>query len=154
MDMRTFVTCHLVKGQDLNHHGTLYAGRQAEWFVEAGFIAAAVLTKPENIVCVQIHGMKFKRPIQKGEVIKYESRIVDVGQTKLIAHVKLVGAQDEGVIVDGFLTFVHVNSQGAPEPHGLSPVDAATEEEREVQQRAQKLLENLASPILWAREKP
>jgi acyl-CoA hydrolase len=137
--MKTFVACHLVKGQDLNHHGTLYAGRQAEWFVESGFVAAAIITKPENIVCVQIHGMKFKRPVKKGEVIKYESRIVDVGLTKLIAHVNVTGSQDEGTIVDGFLTFVHVDSQGAPVPHGLSDVVAVTEEERAIQLRAQQL---------------
>ena len=33
----------LVKSEDLNHHGTLFAGRSAEWFVEAGFIAAGAL---------------------------------------------------------------------------------------------------------------
>jgi hypothetical protein len=28
----------LVKSEDLNHHGTLFAGRTAEWFVESGFL--------------------------------------------------------------------------------------------------------------------
>ena len=32
------VTMRLVKSEDLNHHGTLFAGRTAEWFVESGFI--------------------------------------------------------------------------------------------------------------------
>ena len=44
MSMKTFVTHRLVKGEDLNHHGTLFAGRSAEWFVESGFIAAAATT--------------------------------------------------------------------------------------------------------------
>ena len=39
MEIRIYRTYHLVKSEDLNHHGTLYAGRNAEWFVEAGFIA-------------------------------------------------------------------------------------------------------------------
>ena len=34
-------TSRLVKSEDLNHHGTLFAGRTAEWFVEAGFVSAA-----------------------------------------------------------------------------------------------------------------
>ncbi|MDP2989667.1 MAG: hypothetical protein Q8O57_03775 [Kiritimatiellota bacterium] len=46
MKITTYVTNHLVKSEDLNHHGTLYAGRTAEWFVESGFIAAASLTHP------------------------------------------------------------------------------------------------------------
>jgi len=34
----TMVTMRLVKSEDLNHHGTLFAGRTAEWFVESGRI--------------------------------------------------------------------------------------------------------------------
>ncbi len=39
---------------------------QNEWFVEIGFIAAASMTRPENIVCVKVHSMEFLRPVQKG----------------------------------------------------------------------------------------
>jgi acyl-CoA hydrolase len=72
----TYTTHHLVKSEDLNHHGSLYAGRCAEWFVESGFIAAAALTRPQNIVCLQIHGMHFTRPIRLGEVVCFESQVV------------------------------------------------------------------------------
>ena len=41
---------HLVKGEDLNHHRTLFAGRGAEWLVEAGFIAAADMLN-RNLFC-------------------------------------------------------------------------------------------------------
>ena len=43
----------LVKSNDLNHHGTLFAGRTAEWFVESGFIAAAGVLDPKNLVCLK-----------------------------------------------------------------------------------------------------
>ena len=36
MRFQTLVTNRFVKGEDLNHHGTLFAGRAAEWFVESG----------------------------------------------------------------------------------------------------------------------
>jgi acyl-CoA hydrolase len=62
MDIKTYIIHRHVKGQDLNHHGTLFAGRGAEWFVEAGLIAASILTAPERIVCVNIHGMVFAKP--------------------------------------------------------------------------------------------
>ena len=39
--MKIYETLHLVKGEDLNHHGTLFAARAAAWLVEAGFAAAA-----------------------------------------------------------------------------------------------------------------
>ena len=66
---------HVVMGADLNHHGTLFAGQGAKWFVEAGFIAAANLTAPENIFCVNIHGMQFKKPVAAGTIIKATTRI-------------------------------------------------------------------------------
>lgn len=36
-------TSRLVKPQELNHHGTLFAGRMSEWFVENCFICGACL---------------------------------------------------------------------------------------------------------------
>ncbi|MEL7655970.1 MAG: acyl-CoA thioesterase, partial [Bacillota bacterium] len=39
--MKYYQISHLVKSEDLNHHGTLFAGRSAEWLVEAAFVAAA-----------------------------------------------------------------------------------------------------------------
>lgn len=139
MSFRRFTTCHLVKGQDLNHHGTLYAGRQAEWFVEAGFIAAASLTNPENIVCLKIHGMTFKRPVKKGEIITYQSMIVLTSRTKLIAYVKLTNGDAETIIVDGFLTFVHVDGLGVPIPHRITLPVSETPEEVQVQEWAKAL---------------
>lgn len=135
MGLKKFTTCHLVKGQDLNHHGTLYAGRQADWFVEAGFIAAASLTNPENIVCLKIHGMTFKKPVKKGEIITYESCIVLTSRTKLIAYVKLTNNNKESTIVEGFITFVHVDAAGIPLAHGVE-IQAECAESMELQNKA------------------
>ena len=71
MEITTCTTQHLIKSEDLNHHGTLYAGRSAEWLVESGFIAAANLTSPENIVCLKIHGMvRSDRPTSSFPVVR------------------------------------------------------------------------------------
>ncbi len=65
--MKEYTISHLVKSEDLNHHGTLFAGRSAEWLVEAGFIAAAAEhRRPQDVVCVNIHGFIFKTPVGKG----------------------------------------------------------------------------------------
>ncbi len=127
----------LVKGEDLNHHGTLYAGRSAEWFVESGFISAAMPTNPENIVCVKIHGMTFSRPIRKGEVVTFKSRIAKVGQTRIVVLIEAFVA--EQLAVRGFMTFVHVDLQGTPLPHGLELVPA-TDEEKALYDEALKLV--------------
>ncbi|MBM3137781.1 MAG: acyl-CoA thioesterase [Chloroflexi bacterium] len=127
---------HLIKAGDLNHHGTLFAGRTAEWFVEAGFIAAAELTHPENIVCLMIHGMKFSQPIPKGAILCFESRVVFAGRTSLITHIQSFNKDQK--VLQGFITFVHVDENGRPMPHGLF-VEAITDEERVLQEEARQL---------------
>jgi acyl-CoA hydrolase len=130
------ITQHLIKSEDLNHHGTLYAGRSAEWFVEAGFIAAAALDSPENIVCMQIHGMCFTRPVHLGEIVRFESRIAYTGRTKIVAYIQMLAKDHE--IAEGFITFVHVDAQGHSEPHGVEIVPES-EAETEIQTRAKNL---------------
>jgi len=96
MKIDTFVTNRMVKGKDLNHHGTLFAGRSAQWFVEAGFIAAANLTRPESILCLKIYGMLFKKPVKMGSVIRFESKIVHTGRTSLVAYIRLFFSHNVG----------------------------------------------------------
>jgi len=138
MNINTYITQHVVMSGDLNHHGTLYAGRCAEWFVETGFIAAASLTKPENIVCLKIHGMLFSRPVHLGEIVAFDSRIVYAGRTSLIAFIETKVSGE--VVVKGFITFIHADAQGHPLPHGLT-IEAVTDEEMALQEKARNLPE-------------
>ncbi len=119
MNPKTFSYVRLVKSEDLNHHGTLFAGRCAEWFVEAAFIAAASALPAENIVCLKVHGFEFTKPIHLGEIAHFESRIVFTGRTSLIVNINLHEQDTEEPIVSGFITFVNINKDGKPEPHGL-----------------------------------
>jgi len=124
---------HLVKSEDLNHHRTLYAGRGAEWLVEAGFIAASNLLAPEFVLCLKIHGMTFSRPVRPGEVVRYDSQIVKTGKSSLTAYIKASVKGEQ--TVDGFITFVYVDEHGKSRPHGIT-IEAETEEQIEWQRRA------------------
>lgn len=136
MKMQTLTIHHLVKGEDLNHHHTLFAGRGAEWLVEAGFIAASNLLPPEYVLCLKIHGMVFSRPVSPGEVVKFESRIVLTGRSRLVAYIQAT-TKDEPT-VDGFITFVYIDDEGKSRPHGIT-IEAETEEEIDIQKRASML---------------
>jgi len=136
MRMKTLTIHHLVKGEDLNHHRTLFAGRGAEWLVEAGFIAAADLLPPQFVLCLKIHGMTFQRPVRPGEVVRFDSKIVQTGRSRLIAYVR--ATTKEELTVDGFLTFVYVDDQGKSRPHGIT-IEAETPEEIELQELANQL---------------
>jgi acyl-CoA hydrolase len=136
MEVIAYTTHHLIKNGDLNHHGTLYAGRCADWFVESGFIAAASLTRPENIVCLKIHGLLFSQPAWPGEILCFESKVVFAGRTSLISHVSVIKGGTS--LLDGFITFIHVDSQGKPIPHGIQ-LDPSSPEDIHLQQEAARL---------------
>ena len=138
MKPKVYVIHRHVKGQDMNHHRTLFAGRSAEWFVEAGFIAAAGLTSPERVVCANIHGMVFSKPVQSGDILRFESRVVFAGRSRLVSYVRVVFDRNEELGLDGFLTFVHVDEQGRPLPHGIV-IDAVDPEEIRLQEKARSL---------------
>jgi len=133
MNPQVFTTHHLVKGEDLNHHGTLFAGRGAEWFVEAGFIAASSITTPEKTVCLNIHGMVFTRPVKKGSIVRFASKIVYTGRTSIVVYVKVT--QNESFIVDGFLTFINVGADGKSVPHGIT-IEPVTPEDLALHEKA------------------
>jgi acyl-CoA hydrolase len=74
------VVLHLIRLEDLNHHWTLFAGQMAKWLVEAGLIAASRLVgTPEDILCVQLKSMTFKKPVSNGDLIEIKSRIAFLG---------------------------------------------------------------------------
>ena len=133
MNIQPIVTHHFVKNEDLNHHGTLYAGRTAEWFVEAGLMAAAQYLPADNIVCVKIHGMDFERPVHLGAVVEFTSKAVLAGRTSLVAYIRLCEGGSQ--VLEGFITFVNVGPDGRPAPHGLT-LEAQTPEDAALCQRA------------------
>ncbi|HEX7492904.1 MAG TPA: hotdog domain-containing protein [Bacteroidales bacterium] len=132
------VTMRLVKSEDLNHHGTLFAGRTAEWFVESGFIAAASLLNPQNVVCLKIHGMFFTKPAISGDVLKFSSKVVFAGKTSLTSYIHVEKNGAVKPLVDGFVTFIHVDEDTRPSPHFLE-INPLTEEDKDLYETAKNL---------------
>lgn len=114
---KSTVTMRLVKSEDLNHHGTLFAGRTAEWFVESGFIAAASLMDPKNVVCLKIHGMFFTKPARSGDVLRFSSKPVFAGRTSITIYVHVEKSNEDDTFVEGFVTFIHVDDNSRPTAH-------------------------------------
>lgn len=138
--MKEFVNSRLVKSEELNHHGTLFAGRTAEWFVESAFIAAAsTVGDPKNVVCLNIHGLLFRHPVNKGEIVKFTSKVVHLGKTSIVVYTKMETEIAKTTPVDGFITFICVDDQGNKKPHGLVLDEIKDDNELELRERAKNL---------------
>lgn len=129
------ITMRLIKSEDLNHHGTLFAGRTAEWFIESGFIAATALLDPRNVVCLKVHGMYFTSPAKPGEVLRFESKIVHTGTSSLVAYIRVCKANCAKTLVEGFVTFINVDEETRPMPHYIS-TEPLTEADRILYEQA------------------
>lgn len=138
--MRYYETMHLVKGEDLNHHGTLFAAKAAAWFVEAGFAAAACEHgNTDEIVLRILHNMSFRSPVEQGTVIRFRSRVVSAGSTSITVCIWAVNALDQIMALDGYITFVTIDKEtGRKKAHNVTLDDIADEEE--ASQRAQALM--------------
>jgi acyl-CoA hydrolase len=139
--MRNYEITRLVIAEDLNHHGTLYAGRSAEWLVESAFIAAAAEHgRPQDVFCVNVHGFTFKEPVQLGDIINFKSRVAKVGKTSITVYVEALSEISKKSHLEGYLTFVCVDPGSKKiKKHKIvidEPADAA---ERKIRERASRL---------------
>ncbi len=122
-DLPSITASHLVKSIDLNHHETLFAGRMAEWVVEAGFMTArAVLDcSPDQLVCACLDRLEFSRSVPKGSTVVVVGRAAHVGRSSVTIYIEasLLGPNDQhDRVTGGFATFVHIDEHGA-KAHGL-----------------------------------
>jgi acyl-CoA hydrolase len=114
-------TARLVKSQDLNHHGTLFAGQMAEWFVETCFLSASrFVGAPEDLVCVKIHGLSFTESARSGDAIEIVAIPARAGTKSLTVEAEVFINDEERPAVSGFVTFVTVDRAGKSYAHGLS----------------------------------
>ncbi len=57
--------------------------------------------------------------MHSGDIAHFESKIVYTGRTSLKVYVALRAQSAENPAVSGFITFVHVDDNGAAIPHGI-----------------------------------
>ncbi|MHC1604718.1 MAG: acyl-CoA thioesterase [Candidatus Methanofastidiosia archaeon] len=131
----------LVKASDLNHHGTLFAGQMAKWIVEACFVETAKLNKrTDNLVCVKIHGLEFKKPIENGDIVDMEAEVVHEGKTSLTVLGRVyVSRHEKNHILETLVTFVTLGEDGKPAPHNIKIEIPASGEKHEIWERLEKL---------------
>ncbi|MDR2083940.1 MAG: acyl-CoA thioesterase [Bacteroidales bacterium] len=141
MGFKKSISHRLVKSEDLNHHGTLFAGRCAEWFVESGFIAVTEFLPAPSIVCLKLHGMEFLSPIKPGHIIRLEGSVVFVGKSTLMTYVRILNRKTDTIACEGFMTFCHVDENTRPIPHNVK-ITPETEEDKKLYELALEIRKN------------
>jgi acyl-CoA hydrolase len=112
---------HLVKPPDLNHHDTLFAGRMAEWLVEACFIAAARLVgRPDDVHCVQVHDMSFRRALKAGDIVDIRARVAHLARQSITVYGEATTRGHPDTAVTILVTFLTVDNAGKPYEHHFS----------------------------------
>ncbi len=71
---------------------------------------------PENIVCVNVHGLTFTEPGNRGDIINLETRIAKTGRTSFTVYGKITKNDSNKILSDGFVTFVFVDENGKAIP--------------------------------------
>lgn len=119
---------HMVLGRDLNPHDTLFAGQAASQMIECGFLAVQNFLQTGHIVCRSLDGMRFFRPVGKGDTTCVTGRVVYAGRTSVGAYIALTRGSDGQKAAECFVSFVHIEEEsGRAVPHGRS-LDGIDEE--------------------------
>jgi acyl-CoA hydrolase len=130
----------MIRSEDLNHHGNLYAGRAIEWMMESSFIAAGLIYgNGEGLLYKNTHQFDFKKSILPGDIVTYVSTVVRVGRTSLTMHIGLYDEASGDMRAEGYTTFVTVDPRDRrPVAHGLALDPAADDEERRWRREAEE----------------
>lgn len=141
--MKKYETLHLVKMEDLNHHGTLFAAKATAWLVEAGFTVAALEHgNPNEIVLRGMQDMSFSKPVAKGSVVRFEGQVVHAGNTSLMVCVKGKNAISNELFMEGYITFVTIEEgPSAKKSHTVVLDDTDDIEESDARDKALKILD-------------
>ncbi|MCX6013921.1 MAG: acyl-CoA thioesterase [Chloroflexi bacterium] len=140
MYLKETTTSHLVRPEDLNHHGTLFAGKMAMWFLEAGLIASSLLVgRPEDIVCVNLHGMTFKKPTNNGDIIEIKAKVILLGRQSITVNIQTFKNNETIPLIKGWITFVTVNKEGKAYDHGIKLPPEYIAENRALYEEALKI---------------
>jgi len=123
-------TTHLVKGEDLNHHHTLYGGRCVEWCVHMAYIAAqSSFDETRPLVFMSIRSLSMRAAARLGDMVQIRGRVDHVGESTIgvrIDAIKVQPKSDQKTVATGTFLFCTVDDKGKALPHGLPDVEHAS----------------------------
>lgn len=116
-------TRKMVAARDLNSNGWLFGGRALAWIDEESFIYAACQLDTASVVTRGMSEVEFLASARQGDLVEIGTDLVRIGRTSITIRCELRNRRTRHIItrVEG-VTFVHVDRDGQPVPHGCRNV--------------------------------
>jgi acyl-CoA hydrolase len=135
---------------DLNSNGIMFGGKViAQMDVCAGMCVARWARRP--CVTASIDAIQFKAPVRQGQMVEVDARLVYVGNTSCIVHVRVLAHShttgDACFTCEGYFTMVCPDENGRPVPLPTIPVETAED------RRAWDLAHEIKQQLLARRER-
>lgn len=118
-----FRTRKLIMPADLNGAGTLFGGRCLQFVDEEAAIYAICQLDTHRVVTVGISAINFTSPAYQNNIIEIGCEVVKFGRTSITLKV-VVRNKDtkKDILVVEQMTFVTLDENGRPTPHGKTEV--------------------------------
>lgn len=116
------ITHHYVRMEQMNHHGSLYAGVLTDWMTEAAFFGVVqVAGCRDHLVMCAVQDFRFAAPAALGDILSFQYELVKVGRTSLSIAVEAHDMLNpEKCIATCQVVFVHTDENGKSSPHGIT----------------------------------
>ena len=123
-------TSHLVKGEDLNHHQTLYGGRCVEWCVQMAFITAQnCFDDNRPVVFMSVRNLSMRNPARLGDIVTMAGRVDYIGASTIGIRVDVRNLHPKGdpkTVATGTFLFCTVDEMGKSISHGLPEIETVS----------------------------
>lgn len=134
------VSTQIVLPQFTNHLGTIFGGKLVEMMDMTGGLSAMRFSGGD-VVTASIEALTFKLPVQEGDIVELESRVIHTGKTSLVVKVDVYTEHRPGTeklyCCSGFFTFVAIDHDNHPKR--VPTLKMSTDEERELWETGERI---------------
>ena len=124
----------------VNYGGKVHGGAVLKWIDQAAYTCARTYAQG-YCVTAYLGGTHFYRPINIGDIIRIQARVIDTGRTSMHIAVDVCARGFDSSTfehkVHCVAVFVHVGPDGRPQP--VTPWEPQTEEQRRLAAYARRL---------------
>ena len=113
------ITRQVVRMEHLTRHNNLFGGQLLAWLDEAGYMFIVGKTQYSNIVTVSLNDMSFKEPVNLGDILTFEGKIIKTGDSSIQIEITAIinaGSANSKTATQVNITYVMLDANGKPYP--------------------------------------